>query len=335
VSGLYWFEDSGSSGMDNSPRSGYAADHLDGSDVCFIDLAGQQILSAQHLAKIADHLGETAVAERFRSEYARIKRLINDYHWSEKAGIYFDLFGRSAATSRHNFLNHKTLAAYWTVLAGVAEGDRLTRMIEHLINPDEFWTPHPLPTLSRDDPNYDPLGGYWLGGVWPPTNYMVAAGLARRNRRDLARDLSMKHLAAMARVLANESTATVWECYSPEYDRPATNGYGKVVRPDFVGWTGLGPIAMFLEFVLGLEFDAPTNRLTWHLLTPGEHAVENLGFNRRTLALRAAAVDPATGARQLTVETTDTLQLTIHGPSDWATRSYDLPAGRHELSTAR
>lgn len=51
--GLYWFEDPGSSGMDNSPRGGYPGRDLKGCDMCYVDLASQQALSALYLAKIA------------------------------------------------------------------------------------------------------------------------------------------------------------------------------------------------------------------------------------------------------------------------------------------
>ena len=34
--GLYWFEDPGSSGMDNSPRGGYPSLELNGSDLCHL-----------------------------------------------------------------------------------------------------------------------------------------------------------------------------------------------------------------------------------------------------------------------------------------------------------
>ena len=62
--GLYWFEDTGSSGMDNSPRSGYGAKHLDGSDVCWVDLSCQQVLTARCLAKMAPLVGRAAEAAK-------------------------------------------------------------------------------------------------------------------------------------------------------------------------------------------------------------------------------------------------------------------------------
>ena len=42
-------------------------------------------------------------------------------------------------------------------------------------------------------------------------------------------------------------------------DIPTKNGY------DFVGWTGLVPISIFFEFVLGIQADVPNNKIVWHI----------------------------------------------------------------------
>ncbi|MFA5865425.1 MAG: trehalase family glycosidase [Phycisphaerae bacterium] len=332
VSGLYWFEDSGSSGMDNSPRSGYLSETLRGSDVCFIDLACQQALSARCLESMARHLGQTKLADRFAEEHTALKKLINDYHWSEKVGFYFDLFGRERPESRHNFLNHKTLASFWPLISEVADEEQTCRLIEHLVNPEEFWTPHPLPTLAKDDPNYNPLGGYWLGGVWAPTNYMVAAGLKKQHKHDLAREIAVRHLNAMVEVMRSETYESIWECYSPERPRPATNGYGKLVRPAFVGWTGLGPIAMLIEHIFGMDFDAGENRITWVIGTPGVHGVENLAFNGGTVSLVCRGRDPATGKRQILAETAKCLTMIVSVLGQYLEKPITLTPGKHEFA---
>ena len=36
------------------------------------------------------------------------------------------------------------------------------QVVEHMFSEDEFYTTIPFASLSRDDPNYDPAGGYWL-----------------------------------------------------------------------------------------------------------------------------------------------------------------------------
>lgn len=329
--GLFWFEDTGSSGMDNSPRSGYFAANLDGSDVCWIDLICQQMLSAACLEKIARLMGRKTDETFFIAEHENLRALINKYHWSERHGFYYDVFNRSNPELRHNFLNSKTAAAFWAILCGAADESQIKRLTEHILNPDEFWTVHPVPTLSRDDSNYDPLGGYWLGGVWAPTNYMTAAGLKQHNRSAIARDIAVKHLNAMSAVMQNQAYGSIWECYSPDYIQPATKDEkGKMVRNNFVGWSGLGPVAMLIENILGFSFDAPSNTIRWQIASSCTHGIKNLKFNSRTVSLLCDKA-AASGKRKIHIETSGPVSVSIEIEGRNSALNEKLKRGKHEL----
>ena len=86
--------------MDNFPRGGYPASHLDGSDICFVDLACQQALSAKCLAAVCDELDLEEKKAYYLSEHGRICSLINRYHWSERTGWYYDFFSRGNPDER-------------------------------------------------------------------------------------------------------------------------------------------------------------------------------------------------------------------------------------------
>ena len=330
--GLYYFEDTGSSGMDNSPRSGYAATNLAGSDVCFIDLSCQQLLSARKLADIAELIGKKKDADEFNKEAETLKKLINHYCWSDRTGFYYDCFIRSNPESRHNFVSCKTAAAFWAILSGAADTHQINSLVNHLSDPEEFATLHPVPTLSRKDPNYTPSGGYWLGSVWAPTNYMIVRGLVEHKQYGLAREIVCKHLNAMTSVMNDPAYGGIWECYSPEFQRPATRGEGGIVRDNFVGWSGIGPIAMLIENIIGLEFDAPGNTITWCVKSPCRHGLENIDFNGQTISLVCEGKKPA-GSTKIKVECRKKFTLKICALSpDEVSLSATLNPGRHELS---
>lgn len=313
--GLYWFEDPGSSGMDNSPRGGYPARDLAGSDICHIDMSCQQVLAAEHLAKIANVIGEAEDVATWHGEGEALKDIINRSCWSERIRFYYDCFTRFELEDRCNLLACKTVASFWSILANVADDDRFEAMLEHLNNPDEFNRPHPIPSLSADDPNYDEAGAYWLGGVWAPTNYMIIRGLWNRGRYELARELTIRHLQAMYEVMQQDEFASIWEVYSPEKMCPATIANGKkYARRDFVGWSGLGPIAMQLEFAMGLDFNALENTVSWRMMEDGKHSVENILFNGSKLSLCA---EKETGqGRILKIECEKTFKLCVLPKND-------------------
>ena len=288
--GLYYFEDTGSSGMDNSPRCGYFAEHQKGSDVCFVDLSCQQVLHARCLAKIAPLVGKADEAAGWNKEADELAEKINDLMWCEKTGFYHDVYIHT-----NNKLAVKTAAAFWALVSGVATPQRAAKLVKHLASGDEahpgdFETPGGVASLSTDDPNYDPRGRYWLGGIWPPIQYMVCRGLRANGYRAEARAIAHRHLRSMYRTYLSEAgfdKKTIWECYAPEVDMPATDKVGEYSRKDFVGWGGLGPIVMLVEDIIGLDIDALSGRIDWTLSESGRQGVKELPFNGGKVSLEA------------------------------------------------
>jgi len=277
--GLYYFEDTGSSGMDNSPRCGYSAYDLKGSDICFIDLACQQSLSALCMSKMFGVLKNAEKAEFYKNENERINALINKYHYSEKTGFYYDFFARSSASARVKLINTKTAAAFWTLLCGAATGDRLERVVEHMLSPDEFYTPTPFASLSKDDLNYDASGGYWLGGSWHPTNFVAVRGLYQNGYKKEAREAAERFLDVI------EKTGGIWECYSPEENAPAKRENGTTVRENFVGWGALFPITVYIENIIGLHLDAHSKTVTFDVCQDKKCGIENMQFCGKPLSI--------------------------------------------------
>jgi hypothetical protein len=266
---LYWFEDCGSSGMDDSPRTPRLPDA--GRFFDWIDLSSQMAHSFRLLAELHTVIGDSAGAERWKNRHEQTASLINAELWCERTSFYHDRMIPA------NFVGTKTVAGFWPLLAGVCPVDRAATLAAHLIDPKTFGGPVPVPSLSRDDPNYDSQGTYWRGGVWAPTNYVVLRGLAENGHGDLAHQLAVRYLDALAATYAEVEPPTLWECTAPEAHKPGLQPYiGGYVRPDFVGWSGLGPTAILIEHVLGFEIHAPQRTVTWHIRLEGEHGVDAL-----------------------------------------------------------
>jgi hypothetical protein len=127
--------------------------------------------------------------------------------------------------------------------------------------------------MAKDGPNYQAAGGYWRGGVWPPTNYMLLCGLSQTGYDDLAYQIACNHHDNVVQVF--QDTGTVWEFYAPEMAAPGQRHDGKPARHDMVGWGGLGPVAVLLEYRFGLRPDVPRQRLVWDI-----RELEAFGVNR-------------------------------------------------------
>lgn len=296
--GTYWFSDGAGSGMDNSPRT--ARRNKSGNDVGWVDLAAQQALAAESISKLAHVANDAKIEREYLEKYEERIGFLNRRHWCEKIGLHLDLLLQGLETENYRayFSAVKTAASFWVLPAGACSADRLKRIIGHLLNPEEFNRPHPVPSLSFDNPNYSGDGCYWQGGVWAPINYMIVRGLLRSGEYRVAREIALQHLNAINNVYRQVEPHTIWEAYSPEKTRPASNDsmeYGREteqsrVRDDFCGWSALGPISMMIEAVLGIECDYPNRKILWHSNCMEEHGIQNLRFGPHQINLTAKAV---------------------------------------------
>ncbi|NNF27948.1 MAG: hypothetical protein HKN73_12055, partial [Gemmatimonadetes bacterium] len=149
-----------------------------------VDLCSYRALDLECLARIAEWTGDPAAAIRARERYAQLVKRMNEVLWSEDDGLYLDELpsGHSSRLGASNFL---------PLIAGVPTPERARRMVSTLKDPDRFWGPWLLPSVSRDDPSF-PDQQYWRGSIWPPMNYLVLQGLRRYGFHEEATILALR-----------------------------------------------------------------------------------------------------------------------------------------------
>ncbi|MBQ3900968.1 MAG: glycoside hydrolase, partial [Clostridia bacterium] len=77
----------------------------------------------------------------------------------------------------------------------------------------------------------------------------------------------MNHHGNVVKVF--NDTGTVWENYAPDFVER-----GSASKADFVGWTGLPPIAVLFEYVMGIIPDGMNKTVTWHVNLTERHGVK-------------------------------------------------------------
>lgn len=292
--------------MDNSPRNEY----IKGGGTA-VDISSEMVMFADQLADFADLLGFADEAAGFRDEASETARLIREKMWDPESAFFYDL------TLSEDRIPVKTVAAYWTLLAGVATETQAEALAAELSNPETFGRPNRVPTLAANEEGYQRDGGYWRGAVWAPTETMVIRGLERYGRDDLARQIALEHLALLATVF--RETGTVWENYSAETPSP-----GNPAKPDFVGWTGIGPILYLIEYAVGLKADALENEIVWKIDSPQRVGAERFWFDGITVDLVCGPV-AEDGTRPLRVSSSGAFKLrVILGGREHV---FDIPAG--------
>jgi hypothetical protein len=267
--------------MDNSPRNKYLG--------CALDTSCEMAMFAAHLLEMLDVLEGAGLPVpgdnlrgRLEEDRDNLGRIINRLLWDEKTGFYYDLKDDGSRAPV------KTAAAFWALAAGIAGQGQAESLVRWLRDPGSFNRLHRVPVLAACEEGYDPRGGYWRGSVWAPTNTMILYGLEKYGYDELAREIALNHVDALARVW--EETGTIWENYPADSISSADSD-----RRDFVGWSGLGPTRYLLRYALGLIPAAPSNTLGWkidpRLLEQGPLGCRSFRFGNIETDLETALLD--------------------------------------------
>ena len=137
-----------------------------------------------------------------------LQEFINAHLWDEKTGFFYDSWAAHQPERQH-----LAFEGMWPVVVGAATPAQAKRVIdEHLLNPKEFFTPHPIATVARSDPKFERR--MWRGPAWNCMTYWAARGCARYGRADAARQLLEKALDATATEF--QRSGTVWEFYDAD-----------------------------------------------------------------------------------------------------------------------
>ena len=277
--GYKW--EGGRSGMDNTPRGRIGAhaenERPNNPSMLWIDAICQQALSANMIAKLFSLTGDDNNAIIWDEEYLKKRDLVNSLYWDEVDGFYYDIDFLTK-----DFYKVRTPASYWALVANIASDEQAQRMLEYIRSPLHFGGDVPLVSLSKSDADYSEKGNYWRGALWLPTAYAVIRGLTEYGFFDISRELSVKIIDHMLKTYLEYTPHTIWEAYSPSGHAPATNETDtKRVRPDFCGWSALGPISLYIENVIGFyKIDAFNKVVYWSLPSEinGKIGVRNLRF---------------------------------------------------------
>ncbi|HMF34573.1 MAG TPA: hypothetical protein VKK79_24330, partial [Candidatus Lokiarchaeia archaeon] len=170
-----------------------------------------------------------------------------------------------------DLLRVTTIASLLPLAIGSLPSEILNSLVAHVVDPREFNTPIPLPTVSRSDPLF--LKDTWRGPVWVNTAWMVLFGLGLNGKDDITGDFAYRLVKGVYETRAK--CGSFYEFYDP--DGPTLAGLhrkqgnlGKKItlgdKPihNFCGWTALVN-TILLENILGYARNAGVVILKPHL----------------------------------------------------------------------
>ncbi len=129
-------------------------------------------------------------------------------------------------------------------------------------------------------------------------------GLENYGYDALARRIALNDLNLVSRVF--QKTGTIWENYAPDAVRP-----GHPARRNFVGWSGIAPIAYLLQYAIGLRPNAPQNELVWQLQPGGRSGCKRYRFANHIVTLVAAPEAGNPNQMRIRVQSDGPFQLLV------------------------
>ena len=317
--GYTW--EGGSSGMDNTPRgreSIPSKERPNNPNMLWLDAICQQALSARMIAKLFAIVGDTDGEAEWNARFEEKKKIINDLYWDDEDNFYYDIDSRD----RHLY-KVMTSASFWTMTAEVAPTERARELVKRLGEPETLGGELPLLSLARNDGDFKATGKYWRGSLWLPVAYAALKGLSTYGYHTEAHEAGYKIFKHMLATYREYEPHTIWECYSPTAHRPATQTDDvTVVRPDFCGWSALGPISVYIENVLGFHTVNAFERLVeWE--KPSDLGAE-IGI--RNLRFGNVVTDIVANKNKISVSSNEPYMLKISG------RAFEIKAGEQTFN---
>ena len=293
--GYHWTH--AASGMVNSPRGRHAGSwdkicdgdehswtctepsivYPAGDSFTWLDAIAQQCLSARCIQLLAEAIGNEPLAAEWKETWKNYQVVIGENYYRDHLEKFVD--GHPMGLSDPQ--GARTPVGFWTLLCEAASTERAGKMVANMVaNTGFFGDAAPFPSLIPGDIDADRQGRAWRGGVYAPLVYMAIQGMQKYGYTAEAAKPARNMVEHMYRTFVEYEPHTIWEAYSPTERKPATDTGGvEFVHPDYVGWSGVGPISLFIEYVLGFHtIDAPGRRVEWNLHWPEKHGIRRLSF---------------------------------------------------------
>jgi hypothetical protein len=180
-----------------------------------VDLNTMLTMEEKALSEMARELGLKDESADWRQMADLRAKKINEMMWDSTTGFYYnvDKKNHTFTFKQPDDLKREEIIGFLPLWAGIASPEQARILVAKLTDSKKFWRTYGVPSLSADDPYYNPIG-YWNGPVWVQWNYLIERGLLGYGYKSQARELVSRVAINMAAQLKKDHN--FWEFYSPD-----------------------------------------------------------------------------------------------------------------------
>lgn len=155
------------------------------------------LLSEQSLTRLAEAVGDKALAARRRVILDKGIDAMRHHMWDEEQGCFLAVHRKGLRK-----ILPATIGGMVPLQGGIPTAAQAARMARALVTP-HWETPIPLPSVDAKASEYR-SDGFWRGDVWPASVYQTLEGLASYGHREVAGPLADRLLANAIKVGISE-----------------------------------------------------------------------------------------------------------------------------------
>ncbi|MBN1968910.1 MAG: hypothetical protein JXR48_17340 [Candidatus Delongbacteria bacterium] len=174
------------SGMDDSPMYTDVPFNSEKNTMELNDVGLNSLFlrDCELLLKISELLNiEPKLIEEIRIRYDYIKTNFSKL-WSEESSSYLNY-----RTDLKSHYNRVSPTIFYPLFTDIPSDENRKSVVENYLINTKFKLEYPLPSVPKDDPDYD-RQRYWKGAIWPPLNFLAYYGLKYSEFNDEAKWLA-------------------------------------------------------------------------------------------------------------------------------------------------
>jgi glycogen debranching enzyme len=186
------------------------------------DVNSMLVMEAKALSEMAKVLGNKAEEERYKGLAAQRSAMVEKYLWDPADGFYYNVNkdNQSFTFRKKDDLKIREIIGFLPIWAGISSTERAAELMKTMRDPQEFWRPFGIPTLSAKSDYYNPIG-YWNGPVWVQWEYLMYRALKDYSYGKEASELMKRVSDNMIWHLKQDHV--FWEFYSPDEHQAGWN----------------------------------------------------------------------------------------------------------------
>ena len=160
------------------------------------------IWNCEVLADIAEVCDQDQAAARWRAAAKKVSTAMRTHLFT--AGVFVSTVDTKGTVATVN-----SWSKFAPLVAGLYSQAEAQKLItDHLLDPKQFWSTYPIPTVALNDPTFapeEPTYGnpwqhpHWRGPVWLAPNWTVYHGLCRYGFTEIAQELRERSVTMVER----------------------------------------------------------------------------------------------------------------------------------------